>query len=77
MILTLILLCFVALGAAKPLLVETSPADERLAERDMFTGDSEAFRLRSRDLLRQGFRLAVHDVEPSAVAVVDRGKYFS
>lgn len=69
MIFTYILLGLAALGKALENGLEGRQSDGS----DLFSEDSKAFRLRSRDLLRQGFNLAVHDVKASKAPAADKG----
>ncbi|KAE9980918.1 hypothetical protein BLS_005158 [Venturia inaequalis] len=68
MIFTYILLGLAALGKALENGLEGRQSDGS----DLFSEDSKAFRLRSRDLLRQGFNLAVHDVKASKAPTADK-----
>ncbi|TLD39420.1 putative aspartic-type endopeptidase [Venturia nashicola] len=71
MIFTTVLLSLAAVGSAKPwtLLNDSGGQSE---ESSLINDDEKAFRLRSRDLLRQGFKLTVHDVKASTAPTVDK-----
>lgn len=70
---TSVLLGLAALGHTKPLGLENGLGKDQFERSSVSSEDSEAFRLRSRDLLRQGFKLAVHDVEASTAPAMDKG----
>jgi hypothetical protein len=69
MFLSVVLLAIVVFGCAKSSRLEHDLDGGYVRENE----DEGAFRLRSRDLLRQGYRLTVHDVKPFARAAVDQG----
>jgi hypothetical protein len=75
MVSSFLLLAIIALGNAKPLGLDNDLGRGDLGRSD-WPSDSEAFRVRSRDLLRQGYKLTVEDVKPIASASLDQGEYF-
>lgn len=66
---SIVWLAIIALGCAKSLVLEHDLGGGHIRE-----SEDSGFRLRSRDSLRQGYKLAVHDVKPFARAAVDQGK---
>lgn len=73
MIFTYVLLGLTALGSTIPLELENDLRKGQLEGSDVHSDDSQAFRLRLRTLLRQGFKLTVHDVEAFTSPAVEKG----
>lgn len=73
MFFAVILLSLAALGSTTPFKWENGVGQGQLEGKTLFQEEKEELRLRSRDLLSQGVRLTVHDVEASTAPAVDKG----
>lgn len=73
MIFTHVLLGLTALGSTISLELENGPRRGQSEGSDVLSDDFQAFRLRLRTPLRQGFKLTVHDVEAFTSTAVDKG----
>jgi hypothetical protein len=68
------LLALATLGNGKPF-VSNNQAGVGASTDSDGSSDSEAFRIRRRDLLRQGYKLTVQAVKPFTAATVDQGEF--